>query len=88
MGHYSDNPVADAQDHFRSMDEREDVMPDPDYFCVACDEGFYCNQNGMLVDEEPFCTNCMENKKHIAYYAEKELTERDYNKSINNIKKV
>lgn len=69
----TDNPIFDAQDHFRKMDERE---PEYKHICSSCEEGFFEGSIFGKYTEEKFCKNCIADFRHIDFYKNLDLSDR------------
>ena len=52
--YYSDNPERDAERYQQDLEDR------PCLHCVMCGESLYNGDEYFLINDEPFCEDCME----------------------------
>lgn len=66
MDQYSGEPMVETIEH----------IEEHDYSCCACKKGFNIGQ-GVRIDEEHFCRQCIDQEKHYDFYAEAGATIRN-----------
>jgi CRISPR/Cas system-associated protein Cas10 (large subunit of type III CRISPR-Cas system) len=84
MGHFTDNPVADATSHIQDQDARP---YDYDYTCDACREGFD-HGHGIEITDEKFCSHCVDHNEHLEFYRNCGLTHFEIYEAVGTAKNL
>lgn len=84
MGHFSDNPVLDAQVYFRSERTIEPII----HKCCSCHKHFEEGSGVIIDEEEKFCKKCHNSSAQIKYYRDLDLNEEEITELIKKYKPI